>query len=174
VDSRADRLMGRLAALGSVVFIVMLAALVVRFFWTPISRKGPPAYSIGDSLDLPPDTYNASPFTVVVFSRSTCDACQQSKPFHKTLVALTTTNANTRLVLSTPLNAREEAAYAGELGLEPSAVRPWLAGKKPRVHVVPTVVLVNARGDILGSWESLASDAAEHEIVSTITSIVRK
>jgi len=177
MNARIDRLLGRIALTVTLLLVIVLAATVGRVAgrraleslgWLAPSTS---SYVVGDTLDLPPEVYRATPFTLVLFARSTCAACEAAAPFFQSIATEVAARSNARMVLSSPVDGpnASEIAYAHALGLEDRAVTPW-RGVKPRVRNVPTLVMVNDAGVVLAAWQGAPAAADQPRVLQTIRS----
>src|SRR4029434_1133276 len=99
-------------------------------------------------IDLPAEVYRDRAHTMVVFARSTCSASQRMKPLLARLCDDLTDEASTALVLVTPaVDAVNEQAFANEIGV-PQGQHLARDLTPLRVASVPTVVVVNQRGEV--------------------------
>jgi hypothetical protein len=159
VNTRADSLVGRAATTAIVTCLLLVAGTVGAIAWprlavtlgvTPAGRAAP--YVTGQTIDVPADWYRTSPHTLVLFARAGCSACQAAQPFFKQLV--TDLKGRATMVLVSSSDDRErDAEYGRGLGLKDPAIQVTPGNLK--VELVPTLVLVNQRGEILGAWEGV-------------------
>jgi len=130
------------------------------------------AYAAAQHVDLPSDVYDSSPYTLILFARSTCPACQRSSLLFKQLVAeANTVGVASRLVSGVPV-AAEEMAYARGLGLTQEEV-VGVDLQKLRVRLVPTIVLVDRRGEIHYAWEGAVPVGQQADLLRRMTSLSR-
>ncbi|HUL74442.1 MAG TPA: hypothetical protein VLT86_15145 [Vicinamibacterales bacterium] len=171
-----DRFVGRTAAITNAGLVLILLVTAMTVAWPRVTsalgmRPKPVelAYRAGQTIDTPADWYQASPYTLVVFARASCGACQQAEPFLKRLV--TELSAKSAIVLgATGKEPDEELGYGRAIGLDDAAVKVVPAGL--RVRATPTLVLVDRQGQILASWEGVGPETKQMQIVKTIQSIV--
>jgi hypothetical protein len=166
LDQKTDRLLGRTAGFANATLAVALGVTLAVIVWPRVEASlgitpdaEPAAYAVGQTIDVPADWYQAKPYTLVLFARATCGACQQAQPFLQQLVADVRTKGDV-IVGSPGLEPDADRAYARQLGLDDAHVRAVPAGL--RVRATPTLVLVNQRGRILGAWEGVGP--AEQQI----------
>jgi len=154
-----DRLVGRTASWVNATLAVALGATLVIVGWPRVQHalgmtaKAPaPAYRTGDAIDVPVEWYQSSPFTLVLFARASCGACQQAQPYLQHLVA--GVREHGAVVLASPgLEKEADLKFGRQLGLADGQSRIVPAGL--RVKATPTLVVVNRRGEILGAWEGV-------------------
>jgi len=152
--------------------VLVLGATVVAVAWPRITHtlgvKPAPrevAYRTGQVIDVPADWYHSSPYTVVLFARSSCGACQNAQPFFKQLVGGLKGRAT--VVLAGGEEERDaDAQFGRAIGLKDPAIRVAPAGLK--VRATPTLVLINQRGEILGAWEGVGPPEQQTTIAKAI------
>jgi thiol-disulfide isomerase/thioredoxin len=112
-----------------------------------------PAYRVGDVVDVPPETYERTPHSLIVFARASCAACQAARPILAELVEKVGNDSDLRIVLLMPsVNPSEGLDYVRGLGLPESSFIPRQL-REFKVRAVPTAVLVDQRGKILAVSE---------------------
>lgn len=177
-DSELNKLIGGLTTWTNVVLLVALALTIGLVVYPTLTGAGaetpapppPPAYEVGSVIDTPGDWHVGTPFTLVLFAQASCGACQRARPFLAEVVA--EFSGRIPVVFVSPgADDGQEAAFAGTLGLEPSAVRRAPAGLRARV--TPTLVLVNREGTILHVWEGLPP-ANQPAILEAVKTAVRQ
>jgi hypothetical protein len=156
----------------SVVVLVGTAALVVspslREFVGVGPQVEPPAYRVGDRVDVASSLYASSPRTLLLFARSSCAACQRSEPFHQAAIAAAQ-QAHMAVALLTPTTDLEaEATYAARLGLTRDQVHHITPGSI-RLRTVPTLMLVDSDGRIHDVWFDVADAATETAILARLS-----
>jgi len=171
-----DQFVGRTAAITNAGLVLILLVTAMTVAWPRVTnalgmRPKPAqlAYRTGQTIDTPADWYQTSPYTLVVFARASCGACQQAQPFLKQLVS--DLGAKGSVVLgSTGKEPAEELGYGRTIGLDDTAVK--VAPEGLRVRYTPTLVLVDQQGNVLASWEGVGPSTKQAQIVKTIQSIV--
>jgi hypothetical protein len=123
------------------------------------------AYRTGQTIDVPVEWYQSSPYTVVIFARASCGACQTAQPFLKQLVAGLKGRASVVLAGS-EFERDDDAAYGRAIGLKDQSLQVAPAGLK--VRATPTLVIVNQRGEVLGAWEGVGPPTQQSVIAKAI------
>jgi len=172
IAQRSDRAIHRVATTMMVTCMLLLAATVVAVAWPRITHTlgvkpavREAAYRTGQVIDVPEDWYQSSPYTVVLFARASCGACQNAQPFFKELAS--DLKGRAAVILASSEQEREEdAEYGHGIGLKDPAIRITPAGLK--VRVTPTLVLINRRGEILGAWEGVGPAEQQSTIAKAI------
>lgn len=173
--SSRDSILGRIAA-GVSVGCVLLLAATIGVAWIPdlggrLDWQSGTRYSAGQQLDLDAAVFAASPRTVFFFSRSSCRACQASKPVMEAIVRDVSHRAGVRVVLvtgATRTDVQAERTFALEIGLDQSQLLQIELGTL-RLRNVPAVVLTDATGSILMVREGLLTENDRSEIVRIVT-----
>jgi thiol-disulfide isomerase/thioredoxin len=121
---------------------------------------------------VPATVYESSPYTVVLFARSSCGACKSAKPLFKKLVANIERRSSARVVMIAPMaNRQDEVTYAKELGLDETQLLQ-LDLKDLRLRRVPTVVLLDQRGIVRYTREGAPLAADQEEFLQGIASLI--
>ena len=82
-----DRLAGKTASITNAGLVLILLVTAMMVAWPRVTnalgmRHAPePAYRAGQTIDTPADWYASSSYTLVVFARASCGACQTAQPF---------------------------------------------------------------------------------------------
>jgi len=140
-----------------VVLVAATSAAVVspRFRQLLGFPSDSPAYRVGDLIDVPREAYEGTPYSLIVFARASCGACQAARPVLAELVEKVIHDPNYRIVLVMPSgSAAEGRDYVRGLGLPESSFVPQVL-RAFRVRAVPTALLVDHRGTILAVSEGL-------------------
>lgn len=157
------------AALSLTAAMAAVPALKGRVGW---STPPPLSYVVGSAVDLNASLYDATPRTVFIFARSSCGACQRSKPQMAALVRELAAHNDTCVVLVTPPNAVEDTEFfAREIGLDSSRIAR-VAPASLRVRVVPTVVVVDRHGTVLLGKEGVLTEADRKDVVKSTTAVL--
>jgi hypothetical protein len=173
-----DGAVRRVAVWINIIVVGLVIATVALVAWPRIADAlgGPaasasgraPAYTAGDTIDVPGGWYDQSSHTLVLFAQSRCGACLRAQDFLANLVA--TVDGRAAVVLAGP-NGRHEAElrYASSLGITNASVFETPPGLRARV--TPTLVLVDRTGTVLGAWEGVPPER-QAAITQTIVSAV--
>jgi hypothetical protein len=164
VGGRFDRFAGRGALLLSVGLALMLGVTATVVAWPRVAGTlgmapapaGPP-YRVGETLDVPAEWYGRTPATLVVFAKSSCAACQQAAPFLRELIQTVKAGGNGSVLGGASSLPGGELPYGQLIGLDADAVK-IKARSGNRVKAVPTLVLVDQHGKVLGSWQGIPKE----------------
>ena len=173
MNDRTDRLIDRAAIGASIVLLAIFAGTLGTLIWPRISGavgiqpKPQLAYETGTAIDTPPEWYQGAPYTLLLFARASCTACQSAEPFFKRLIH--DIGSTIRVVLVTSAGeADQDAKYARDLGLASQAIRTATPGLK--VRVTPTLVLVDRQGTVVETWEGVGPPDKQTQIAESLTS----
>ena len=94
MTDRTDRVISRTAIVANATLALAFAVVTLTVAWPRVAsaigiRWAAPksaAYRVNDRIDVPPDWYQSSGYTLVLFARSSCSACQAAHPFLQKLV----------------------------------------------------------------------------------------
>jgi hypothetical protein len=152
--------------IGTCVAIVAGSALVLALpGWRRalgLATLDQPAYAVGQRVDVPVGLYDATPFTLLLFARSSCPACERAKPAFAQVTAALRDRASVRvrMVVDDGQQAGERA-YLRDVGLAEDRLAA-VDFRTLRLRRVPTAVLVDRDGRVLYTHEGEPSalDAA--------------
>jgi len=115
--------------------------------------RHPRAYQIGERVDIPREAFETTSYTLVIFTRASCAACQAVQPRLKELAKEISATRDVRVSVVMPAQSPDEGRkYVQGLGLTDSSFFP-LTLRSLRLRVVPTAMLVDRDGTILGVSE---------------------
>ena len=168
----SDVLLRRVATVTSALLVMLIAGTALTIAWPRIaSAMGvrpappPPAYQVGQTIDVPVEWYGSAPRTLVLFGQASCGACQDATLYLRQLV--THLRTRTAVVVGSPGNALEDdASWASSFGIERASV--YVVPRRLRVRVTPTLVVVNQHGEILGAWEGVGPKEKHADLTAAI------
>lgn len=168
-------LIGRLAVGVAVTSLLLVVATAVAIARPDLRAKlglAPGGYVANQLIDVPATVYDSSPHTLILFARSTCAVCERSVPFFGRLVdEARKFGIQVRLVSASPLDPAE-LAFARGLGLGDDDVAP-VNLKALRLQHVPTIVLVNQRGEIHYAREGAVPAGEQGDLLRRMTSLTK-
>jgi hypothetical protein len=103
------------------------------------------AYRVGDRVDVPSDAYERARYTVILFGRASCAACQRAAPALGRLFAVLVQSEVGVRVVAPKASSNEQLSYVRSLGLEDADFLP-AEMRTLRVRSVPTALLVDREG----------------------------
>jgi hypothetical protein len=117
-----------------------------------------PGYAAGDTLDPQLQELGNARRRIFLFSRSSCKACQASKPVMATMVAELKRFRDVAVLVVTPLaDVEAEIDFAADIGVNRSGVLPTTMSEL-RLRYVPGVVVADADGRVLFAKEGLLTE----------------
>ncbi len=169
MTTKSDRI-GR-AALWLSVASVALILLTVGALAMPAARARlglaparTAAYAVGGRIDVPPSVYTATPYTVILFARSTCAFCERAKPLFAQLATALADDPAVRMVMvSAASGGAGDRDYARAIGLDEGRLVVVDPGSL-KLKTVPTIVLVDREGRVQFSHEGVPSPADLEEL----------
>ena len=178
MTDRTDRVISRTAIVANATLALAFAVVTLTVAWPRVAsaigiRWAAPksaAYRVNDRIDVPPDWYQSSGYTLVLFARSSCSACQAAHPFLQKLVGSLEGKAVVAMA-STELERDDDLRYGRSLGID-DAVNRVTPGSL-RVRATPTLVLVNREGKILGAWEGVGPPERQTQIEHAIATAIQ-
>lgn len=143
--------------------------LVLRPEWRrALGLGGRQGYAVGEQVDFPVRVYGSSPFTLVVFSRSDCPACQGAKPAIKELIDALRPVPSVRVAMVAARGeAPEEHQFGRDLGLTEKDVMQIDLGDL-RLDGVPTTLLVDRSGRVHYSLKGPPTSSDRDEILKIV------
>lgn len=158
------------------VTVVAVSALVMA---VPALRQrwgytfAVPVYAVGDRIDLPATIYGASPLTLLIFSRAGCGACQTAKSALTSLIARLQEQASVGTVMLVRDGSESaEREYLREIGLDDSRL-VTVNFASLRVARVPTLVLVDRRGEVRYTLEGVPTAGEQDALIRIAASADR-
>ena len=177
MTSQTDALIKRLSLAAIIAFTLTLATTVAIVAWPRVAHalgiKSAPAvmpYVAGGQIDTPADWYQSSEYTLVLFARASCGACEKAQPYLQQLVEFL--GGRARVVVGGGADTRDQdAAFATSIGVPAADFKATPAGL--RVRSTPTLVLVDRKGAILASWEGVGPPEKQNAIGRMIDEMLR-
>jgi len=145
-------------ALGVTVGVILFPALG----WS--AGAPTPSYAVGQKIDVSASLYERTARTVLLFARSSCQACQRSKLAMAALVHDLTEDPGVAVVLVTPGNMADiDRVFGRELGIEDARIVSAATGTL-RIRHVPAIVVVDNTGRILLTREGVLTEADRRDV----------
>jgi hypothetical protein len=143
--------------IGTCLTIVAGSALVLALpEWRRalgFARLDQPAYAVGQRVDVPAGLYDAAPLTLLLFTRSSCPACERAKPAFAELTAALRDRAAVRVTMVVDEGQQAgEREYLRDVGLAEDRLAV-VDFRTLRLRRVPTTVLVDRDGRVLHTQE---------------------
>lgn len=163
VAAKVERIANACIIAAALIFVFVLGRAVVSYRHSAIPRQS----SIEKGIKLLPDRdWSLSPHTLVLVLSADCKYCKASAPFYRRLVAQTSPS-NTKLLALLPQSPDESKKYLADLQIKVDDVKqmaPVSVGAKG----TPTLILIDANGVVIRSWEGLLPPDAESEVLASV------
>lgn len=130
-------------------------------------RASSPSIGKGTKLTLPDLDWSGSPQTLLLVLSTECKYCTASAPFYRRVVNQGAQAHNTRLVALLPQAPSEGRSYLDKLEVKIDTLRQT-ALASVGAKGTPTLILVDASGVVIQSWEGLLPPDAESEVLAAV------
>jgi len=149
----------------ALIFVFSLGWLVLRH---QFSIRAPRAsIANGTKITLPDLDWSRSPQTLLLVLSTNCKYCTASAPFYRRVVSQGAQAHNTRLVALLPQALNESREYLARLEVKIDSLQQT-ALASVGAKGTPTLILVNADGVVIQSWEGLLPPDAESEVLAAL------
>ena len=149
----------------ALLFVFSVGWLILRQRTSP--RTPRPSIAKGTKLTLPSWDWTLSPQTLVLVLSADCKYCTVSAPFYRRLVKRAALAPDTRLLAVLPQDANESREYLAQLEVKINDLQQT-SPAAVRAGGTPTLILVNANGAVIQSWEGLLPPEAENEVLNLV------
>ena len=116
-------------------------------------------------------SYEKAPLTVALVVQSQCRYCAASMPFYERVAKMRTPNG-LQLVVASKESTQTTTDYLTQRGVQVDAVTMLKNNEFPTTGT-PTLVLVNRRGVVIGSWLGQLNARQEAEVTAQITAVLK-
>ena len=154
------------------VTAILLSVILVRHYLITGANKGSNIeVTSPNELNLKSEKVNLSNIdwhkngkTLILALSTTCHFCMESSPFYE---RLTMETKNTHFVAVFPQSVEEGKQYLYRHGIQLDDVRQSALGDLG-VEGTPTLILIDDKGTITGSWIGALSVSKEAEVISKL------
>ena len=163
-DKRVEFIANACVIAAALMFIFTLGWSVLRA--RQANRAHPSAITDGSRIALTRD-WSDSQQTLVLVLSTECKYCTASAPFYRRLLAQTSVNRHTKLLALFPQSSTESKKYMDALDVKfdhVEQVAPASVGAKG----TPTLILVNASGVVIRTWEGLLPPDKQTEVLASV------
>jgi hypothetical protein len=166
--------------ISTIIVAIVLSTALVKLYFLPArsspSRTAPttPAeITAGANLKsrLPGIDWSKNGRTLVLAISTSCHFCKDSEPFYRRIQQ--EAGSGTKMVAVLPQSAPDAERYLNAAGIKPDQVKQVPLGAIG-VRGTPTLLLVDDRGQIRGSWYGKLSPEAEEDVLSALRSSGKK
>jgi hypothetical protein len=177
MTGRENHALSRASVVASFSLVLGLAITVGYVAWPRVASalgvtppKAAAAYAAGQMADVPVEWYQHDAYTLVIFARASCGACEKAQPFLAGLVRHVQGRAG--VVMAGPASTHDEdVRFANSLGI--GDARTHVVPSTARVRATPTLVLLNQRGLVVEAWEGVGSAEHQGEITKAVDLALR-
>ena len=162
MTQRSEQLVRRASIAASAGLALTLLATAGYVAWPRVAAAmgvkpaaAPPAYAVGEQIDVPAAWYNGADTTLIVFARASCAACEKAQPFLTQMVARMQGHGAAVMAHPPGLDA-DDRQFARSLGIADDHIQVVSGALK--VRATPTILVVNRQGRILEAWEGARPD----------------
>lgn len=155
-----------------VVAVVCLTILSQQYFFnsstiSALSKsKEETLLNNNSKIEIPDVQFSEYDKTLILALQTGCHFCSESAPFYQKLQE-TVKGKNIKLVAVLPSDVSSSQEYLKKLGL--SNIEPKeLPLNSLQVSGTPTLVLVNAKGEIIDSWVGKLNSEKESEVLNKL------
>lgn len=153
------------------VLIILVAIalgyfLIERFFLQPQTDQPPTEIATGTKVSMTEIDWNANRKTLLVFLQKKCPVCTESMPFYKTLVERSK-EKGTKIIAVLPSSREESLKYLKQNGVDIQEVKQFQPNTVD-VSRTPTLILVNANGEVENSWIGKLPSEKEAEVMGIL------
>lgn len=154
----------------SIVMTAVLFILCISWFFLRHSTSSYGSRSSiqkGTKIPFSNVDWSATRQTLLLVLSTHCKYCTASSAFYQRLLNRAKVTQNTRLIAIFPQAINESREYLAQQGVEIVTVQqlePALLGIKG----TPTLILVDADGSVIQSWEGMVPPEAESEVLASL------
>jgi thioredoxin-related protein len=157
--------------------IIVVAALVMTTYvksWT--SRSGPPepasarppTYDVGENVpDAIASVQGETQRTLLIFINSHCTFCSESMPFYNSLMARRAPKG-TAIVAVSRESIPETLQYVSSHGVKFDRVLTVGATSDVKLHLTPTMLLVEKSGRVVKRWIGYLDPSQQAEVLNLV------
>jgi hypothetical protein len=138
-----------LSAVTLVVSLTVLASPTTREYAFEFFSGHSTPLGVGDEIPADGGLLGDKAYTVLILARSSCPACQRSKPFFRELLSVLSEEPQVAAILaSTERLSPAEVALGSEMGVTEAHVVQAPREVTRRIPSVPTVMLLDRSGKV--------------------------
>lgn len=161
----------KLETITNVLIILVAIALgyflIQKFFFqSPAEPQSPTEIAKGTKVSMSEIDWNANQKTLLVFLQKSCPVCTESMPFYKNMVEKSK-EKGTKIVAVLPSSREESLKYLKENGVDIQEIKQFQPNTVD-VSRTPTLILVNAKGEVENSWIGKLPSEKEAEVMEKL------
>jgi hypothetical protein len=162
----------------TILCLVVTYAVADRFIvqrFSASTTEATSGFTTGDPVTTDVDELQLgrARLSAVVVVNSTCGFCIDSAGFYRRLAALEGKAGGSFQTLIVSLRGIEDAtAFASRHQLDLTHTRPTPQDVPAKIPGTPTLVLVDAKGRVTGSWVGKLTATQEAEVITAVSKVV--
>jgi hypothetical protein len=153
-----------------VLFAVVASVVLVKNYFAPQSASTSAAIRKGSVFPQIAGTdYKQAPRTLILALNVDCRYCTRSVPFYNSLAEARQENPGQFNIVAAFIN--NDAALVRSYAEEKQLSVQTIAGvdlDKLGIHLTPTIILVDNRGNVLDSWRGALQPDGEREVFNAL------
>ena len=150
--------------------MVVVAVLAKQYLWKPQPPKAPPPIAAGTKLAIADVDWANNGSTLVVALQKGCHFCSESAPFYQRLVQDTKDKNGLKIVAVLPQTTDEGKQYLDSLKVPIADVKQAQLSTFG-VSGTPTLILVDAKGQVVNSWVGRLPPDGEAEVMGKLKQV---
>jgi hypothetical protein len=169
-----DRIAGRAAAIAAICCGLTLGLTTVAIAIPSVRNHlglaavAEPTYAVGQRVDLPAAAYASAPYTLILFARSSCSACQKSADVLRELFLRANRSGLALTIVDGTSSRVDDVGFVSDIGGS-DAKLVSLDLTRLRLKRVPTLLLVDKTGRVIVTHEGLVQPKDELQFVQGMT-----
>lgn len=164
VVARFELIINVCLIVAGLLLVFTIGRAIIRYKSSQGAR--PSSIASGTKL-LSGRNWSMSPQTLVLVLSADCKYCTASAPFYRRVIAQTSSRRHTKLLALFSQSSNEGQKYLQDLKINIDEVEQKTL-RELGVKGTPTLILVDANGIVIRSWEGLLPPEAEDEVLASV------
>ena len=164
VVARLELIVNVCLIVAGVLLVFTIGRAIIRYKSSQVGR--PSSIANGIKL-LSSRDWSRSPQTLVLVLSTDCKYCTASAPFYRRVIAQTSSSRHTKLLALFSQSSSEGQKYLHDLEVKIDEVEQMTL-RTLGVKGTPTLILVDANGIVIRSWQGLLPREAEDEVLASV------
>lgn len=163
------KLLNRAINLAIIVVVILIGVVFTKTYLLHHDTAANKDYrvAVGTKVALPGIDWSRNGETLLLVLQRGCRFCRESAQFYQRLIRETGTKRRVQLVAVLPQDVSESRQYLKDLNAPFDEVRQS-ALETLGVQGTPTLILVNAKGEVIESWAGKLPAEKETEVLSRL------
>lgn len=163
VVARFELIINVCLIVAGLLLVLTIGRAIIRYKSSQVPRPS----SIASGTKLSGRNWFMSPQTLVLVLSADCKYCTASAPFYRRVVTHTSSSRHTKLLALFSQSSNEGQKYLQDLEIKIDEVEQTTL-RALGVKGTPTLILVDANGIVIRSWEGLLPPEAEDEVLASV------